>query len=155
MQLAKQGKLLGAVIFVFTDNSTAKAAFSQESSINQKLFNMVKQVELVEMLFETRVHISHIAGKRMIAQCADGLSRGCLTDGVMVGKEMTSFLPLHLSALFIKQPNFMWSPPPCVAENCMEELRKAQQKHQWSTHVFVSPKTMSCTWHVNCFALQM
>jgi hypothetical protein len=60
---------------------------------------MVKEVKVMEMLFETRVHVVHVAGRRMIAQGTDGLSRGCLTDGVMAGKEMTSFVPLHLSAV--------------------------------------------------------
>jgi hypothetical protein len=39
------------------------------------------------------------AGKRMIAQGTDGLSRGDLDSGVMRSADMLSFVPLHLSAL--------------------------------------------------------
>jgi hypothetical protein len=35
----------------------------------------------------------------MIAQGTDGLSRGNLTAGVMAGKAMTSFIPIHVNAL--------------------------------------------------------
>ena len=35
----------------------------------------------------------------MISQGTDGLSRGDLSEGVMRGKRMLSFVPLHLSAL--------------------------------------------------------
>jgi hypothetical protein len=198
---AQQGELSGAEVFLFTDNSTAEAAFNRGSSSNKKLFEMVKEVRVMEMLFETRIHIVHVAGKRMIAQGTDGLSRGCLTDGVMTGHEMTSFVPLHLSALdrshdllpwlqygsgngennvleplspedwFEKgqdidggTPNcdgvwtpvyrygiFVWSPPPCVADQCMEELRRARHKRQRSTHVFVCPKIMSYAWQRQLF----
>jgi hypothetical protein len=195
-QMAEQGELSGSEVFVFTDNSTAEAAFNRGSSSNRKLFDMVKQVKLMEMLFKTRIHIIHVAGKRMIAQGTDGLSRGCLTDGVMIGKEMTSFVPLHLSAtdrsdsllpwlqygsgsesnqiLELLSPeewyekghdiaggipnsdgvwtptyrygSFVWSPPPCVACQCLEELRRARHKRQRSTHVFVCPKIMTYAW---------
>jgi hypothetical protein len=199
--LAKQGELLGVEVFVFTDNSTAEAAFSRGSSSNRKLYEMVKQVKLMEMLSSTRIHIIHVAGKRMIAQGTDGLSRGCLTDGVMLGKEMTSFVPLHLSALDRSQTllpwlqygsgdgveykldllspedwydrghdiaggtpncdgvwtptyrygNFVWAPPPCVADQCLEELRRARHKRQRSTLIFVCPKIMSYAWQRQLF----
>jgi hypothetical protein len=200
-RLGKQGELSGVEVFVFTDNTTAEAAFSRGSSSNQKLYEMVKEVKVMEMLFETRVHIIHVAGKRMIVQGTDGLSRGCLTDGVMEGKEMTSFVPLHLSAversdsllawlqfgsgssrdqrLEVLTPeewyekghdiaggtpncdgvwtptyrygNFVWSPPPCVAEQCLEELRRARHKRQRSSHVFVCPKIMAYAWQRQLF----
>ena len=43
--------------------------------------------------------ISHVSGKRMIRQGADGLSRGALNEEVMNGEDLMSFLPFHLSAL--------------------------------------------------------
>jgi hypothetical protein len=200
-RLAEQGELSGVEVFVFTDNSTAEAAFNRGSSSSQKLYELVKQVKLMEMLFSTRIHIIHVAGKRMIAQGTDGLSRGVLTDGVMIGQEMTSFVPLHLSAisrsasllpwlqygsgsepfkrLEVLEPEdwyirghdiagsttncdgiwtptyqyglFVWSPPPCVADQCMEELRRARHKRQRSTHVFVCPKIMAYTWQRQLF----
>ena len=40
----------------------------------------------------------HIAGTRMIEEDADGLSRGCLSEGVMRGVNMSKFIPLHFTA---------------------------------------------------------
>jgi hypothetical protein len=184
-QMAEAGELTGMELFLFTDNSTAEAAFHRGSSSSKLLYELVKKVKVMEMLFLTRIHIIHVAGKRMIQQGTDGLSRGCLTDGVMIGREMSSFVPLHRHALersngllawlqeaigdeadSVLEPlqaedwyekgqdiaggttncdgvwtpvyrygNFVWSPPPCVAEQCMEELRKARHKRQRSTHV--------------------
>lgn len=180
-QMACQGEMSGVEVFLFTDNSMAEAAFNWGSSSNQKLYNMVKQVKLMEMVFLTRIHIIHVAGKRMIAQSTDGLSQGCLADGVMIGKEMTPFIPLQQHTLerssmllpWIQSgfggtqgqileplepedwyekghdiaggvPNcdgvwvptyqygcHVWSPPPCVAEQCLEELQRARHKRQW------------------------
>ena len=45
------------------------------------------------------LHVIHVAGTRMIDQGTDALSRGDLCEGVMVGQEMITFVPLHLSAL--------------------------------------------------------
>ena len=46
-----------------------------------------------------QILVTHVSGKRMIAQDTDGLSRGQLGEGVMSGIEMLNFVPLHLSAL--------------------------------------------------------
>lgn len=200
-QMAEGGELTGVELFLFTDNSTAEAAFHRGSSRSELLYELVKKVKVIEMLFLTRIHIIHVAGKRMIQQGTDGLSRGCLTDGVMIGREMASFVPLHRHALerskdllswlqeavgtegdSVLEPlhaedwyekghdiaggttncdgvwtpsyrygNFVWSPPPCVGEQCMEELRKARHKRQRSTHVFLCPRIMSYAWQRHLF----
>jgi hypothetical protein len=194
--MGSQGELSGVEVFLFTDNSTAEAAFARGSSSTASLFDLVKRLKLIEMVFRARVHVIHVAGKRMIAQGTDGLSRGCLTDGVMRGEEMTVFVPLHKTAverseglllwlqdcfdhtksqvLKLLTPeewfdvghditggtrncdgvwvptygtgNFVWAPPPCVASQCLEELRKARHKRQASTHVFLCPRIMNHYW---------
>lgn len=200
-EMAKRDELSGVEVFLFTDNSTAEAAFYRGSSSNKKLYSLVKRLKLLEMVHDTRIHIIHIAGKRMIVQGTDGLSRGCLTDGVMAGEVMTSFVPLHHTAVercrellpwlqgalgsgedrelellapedwFEKghdivggNPNcdgvwlpvygygrYVWCPPPCVASQCLEELRKARHKRQRSTHIFVCPRVMAYTWQRQLF----
>jgi len=40
----------------------------------------------------------HIAGTRMSEEGSDGLSQGCLSEGVMHGVKMSEFIPLHLTA---------------------------------------------------------
>jgi len=39
----------------------------------------------LEMHFGAHINVCHVAGKRMIAQGSDGLSRGNLNVGVMAG----------------------------------------------------------------------
>lgn len=78
-EMGEHRELSGVEVFLFTDNSTAEAAFNRGSSSNKKLYGMVKEVKLMEMIYATRIHIVHVAGTRMIDQGTDGLSRGCLT----------------------------------------------------------------------------
>jgi hypothetical protein len=44
-------------------------------------------------------HVVHVAGKRMIAQGTDGISRADHSQGVIQGLGMFPFLPLHESPL--------------------------------------------------------
>jgi hypothetical protein len=47
--------------------------------------------------------------------------------------------------------NFIWAPPPCVAQQCLEELRKARHKRQVSAHVFVCPRIMNSVWQKHLY----
>ena len=98
-EMAEQGSLAGKEIFLFTDNSTSEAAFYNGSSTSEKLFDLVLKLRRLEMHHQTKIHIIHVSGKRMIEQGSDGLSRGNLNVGVMAGKDMLSFVPIHLNAL--------------------------------------------------------
>ena len=44
------------------------------------------------------VHVIWIAGKRMIVQGSDGLSRGDNLSGVMAGKNFLKYIPLNETA---------------------------------------------------------
>lgn len=46
----------------------------------------------------------------------------------------------------IQKGTYIWSPPPCVADVAIEELRKARIKHHRSTHILAIPKLMSPYW---------
>jgi hypothetical protein len=87
-----------AELFVFTDNSTAELAAFKGTSSSSKLFELILQLRQLEMQGSMIIHFIHIAGKRMIAQGTDGLSRGSSLEGIMQGKAFMSFVPLHLSA---------------------------------------------------------
>ena len=50
------------------------------------------------MLGNIRLWVIHVAGKRMIAQGTDALSRGNLIEGVMSGESMLNFVALSKSA---------------------------------------------------------
>jgi hypothetical protein len=120
-------------------------------------------LRLLEMHAGWKLHVIHVAGTRMIRQGADGLSRGDMLSGVMGGKDMLCFVPLHLSALerspllkpwveswwgddslewlspddWFATPhrggNFAWSPPPAAADAALEQLCRTQLKRPSST----------------------
>ena len=192
--MGEQGLLEGTEVFFFTDNSTAEAIFFNGSSKSPLLFDLVLRLHKIEMCYKCKVHFIHCAGTRMISQGTDGLSRGNLLSGVMAGKAMTEFVPIHLSALercsklrtwiqsfvddstefltpadwfhrghdivpnefeinmdVIKLPRvrtgtFVWTPPPCLAEVAIEELRKARHKRTSSQHLFIVPRLMQPTY---------
>lgn len=192
--MGEQGLLDGVEVFFFTDNSTAEAIFYNGSSKNEALFRLVLRLHKLEMMYSCKIHFIHCSGKRMIAQGTDGLSRGNLTAGVMAGRTMTSFIPIHRNALercdllrpwllswlgteaefldpidwsirghdivkekfesnidgmklpVVKSGSFVWSPPPCLAEIAVEELRKARHKRTGSRHLFIVPRLMQPTY---------
>ena len=97
--MGKEGELTGIEMYFFTDNSTAEKAYYKGSSTSEALHELVGRLKRVQMSYGCNIILTHVAGTRMIQQGADGLSRGNLTEGVMAGKEMKEFIPLHLSAL--------------------------------------------------------
>ena len=98
-KMKEEGELTGTEVYVFTDNSTAELAFFKGTSKSLKLHDLVLRLRLLEGAAQCKIHFIHVAGKRMIAQGADGLSRGNLTEGVMGGWQMGDFVPLHQGAL--------------------------------------------------------
>ena len=97
-EMNEKGKLRGIEVFLFTDNTTAENAFFKGTSSNEKLFNLVLDIRRLEMNGGCKVHFCHVAGTRMIDQGSDGLSRGNLSEGVMKGTSMSSFIPLNKTA---------------------------------------------------------
>ena len=85
-------------LFLFTDNLTAEAAFAKGPLSSKELFELVLTLRKLEMGNACKIHISHVSGTRMIAQGSDGLSRGNLTEGVMLGTNTREFIPIHKSA---------------------------------------------------------
>ena len=96
---ASKNELEGKEIFVFTDNAVTEAIAAKGSSSSPKLFDLVVRLFKLNMIAKCKIQFIHVAGTRMIAQGTDGLSRGNLLEGVMQGKRMSDFIPLHLSAI--------------------------------------------------------
>jgi hypothetical protein len=163
-------------VFLFTDNSTAEGAYYKGNSSSRKLFELVLQLRQCAMSAGLLLHVIHVSGKRMIAQGTDGLSRGDHTEGVMQGKAMIEFIPLHLTA-FERSPelkdwiaqsfgdmnhvflepedwfstghqdgNFIWAPPPAAADVVVEQLGKARHKRPQNLHLIVVPRLMTGYW---------
>jgi hypothetical protein len=95
----KEGLLEDTEVFIFTDISTVESAFFKGTSSSQKLFDLVLCLQQLHLHGSIMIHFVHVAGKRMMAQGTDGLSRGVMNEGILAGKDFLSFVPLHLSAI--------------------------------------------------------
>jgi hypothetical protein len=105
---SRNGTLKGALMYLFTDNSTVEGALYKGNTPSKKLFSLI--VRLRKTAFENgaTIVISHDSGKRMIAQGTDGISCGELNEGVGTGAPMLSFIPLHLSAIESSPSLLLW-----------------------------------------------
>jgi hypothetical protein len=175
-ELVQQGELPeGSEIFLFTDNSTAESAMYKGTSSSKLLFDLVMRLRKLEMQGSIFLHIIWVAGKRMIAQGTDGLSRGDLGSGVMAGASMLDYVPINKSALE-RQPelttwlkdllpgswrflepdgwfddcfskgNFIWSPPPAAADAALDQLCESFHCRPDNGHIFVCPSLMTSRW---------
>ena len=172
----EKGFLQNAELFLFTDNTSAESAFYKGTSSSRKLFDLVLRLRKLQMNGGVVMHVIHVAGKRMIAQGTDSLSRGITTDGIMRGQKFTSFVPLHLSALdrqgnslkewvhswfpssakwlepkdWYYQGHFeetaIWTPPPAAADAALEQLGQAIHKRPQHTHLVIIPRLMTARW---------
>jgi hypothetical protein len=96
---ARNGSLNGAMMCLFTDNSTVEGALYRGNNPSRKLFNLIIRFRKIQMACDAEIVMSHVAGTRMSAQGTDGVSCGLVNEGVATGLEMLSFVPLHLSAI--------------------------------------------------------
>ena len=96
---ATLGNLEGAELFFFTDNEAAQNCYHNGTSTSKLLFELVVRLRKLELNVGLRLHIIHVSGKRMIEQGTDGVSRGNMMEGVLAGRKMLSFIPIHLTAL--------------------------------------------------------
>jgi hypothetical protein len=97
-QAHSDGTLKNSKVFIFTDNSTAESTFFRGTSSSKTLFELILRLQFIHMHGEVIVHFIHVAGKRMIKQGTDGLSRGT-REGVLSGDEFLTHVPLHLGAI--------------------------------------------------------
>ena len=96
---ALKGNLRGSQFGLFTDNSTVESALHKGNTPSKLLFQLILKLRSIQLEYDCEILVTHVSGKRMIAQGTDGVSRGCLKEGVASGLPMLSFIPLHLNAL--------------------------------------------------------
>ena len=89
----------GCEIFLFTDNFVSERAYFRGTASTKSLFDLVLRLRVLQMRGDIFLHLIWCAGTRMIRCGVDGLSRGNLDNGVMVGRHILEFVPIHLSAL--------------------------------------------------------
>jgi hypothetical protein len=151
-QVVVTHKLQGSEIFIFTDNTTAEAAYWKGTSRSRKLFELVLRLKILELTHGFILHVIHVSGRQMIAQGTSGLSRVDHSKGVMKGTNMRVYIPLHLlhttrepkvkewfdavteelkfewlspKGWFLDghtQGNFLWNIPPAAAEVVLEQI---------------------------------
>jgi hypothetical protein len=99
-QMVEKGELQeGSELFVFTDNFVSERVFHNGSSKSKRLHALVMRLRKLEMEGKVVVHVIWCAGTRMKDQGTDGLSRGDLTGGVMVGDRFLTHIPLNKTVL--------------------------------------------------------
>jgi len=96
---SQDGRLDGAMLIIATDNSTVESAIYKGNSSNEKLFDLIVRLRLLELKVGGKFIVSHVSGKRMVYQGTDGISRGHLREGITVADMMLDFCPWHQSAL--------------------------------------------------------
>jgi hypothetical protein len=97
---SSEGKLSECMLFFCTDNSTVEnALYHGRSKTSRTLHELVVRMKLMEAKYNFQLLVIHVSGNRMKAQGTDGVSRGQLTEGVMNGESMFSFLPMHETPL--------------------------------------------------------
>jgi hypothetical protein len=163
-------------LFMFTDNQTAESAFWKGHSSSPKLFDLILRLRKLEMTHGIILHVIHVSGKRMINKGTDGLSRADHSTEVMMGHDITDWVPLNKGAL-TREPkldrwlsqvtkgmnlerlspegwftnghgygNFIWAPAPAAAEVVVEQLGKAIMKRPESMHLIIVPRLMTGRW---------
>jgi hypothetical protein len=90
---------LYAHMFLFTDNGTAEAAFFKGTSKSEKLFDLELRLHKIHMHGEIVLHLVHVAGRRIISQGTDGLSRGDPAECLGGIEDSLNHVPLHLNVL--------------------------------------------------------
>jgi hypothetical protein len=96
-RIVVEEELIGSEIFIFTDNSTAEAAFWKGISSSPLLFELVVRLKELKLEFDLTLHVVHVSGRRMIVEGTDGLSRADHGKGVMTGENIKNYIPLHLT----------------------------------------------------------
>jgi hypothetical protein len=76
------------------NNFVAERAFYRGTSQSPDLCALVLRLRVSEMTGCIFLRLIWIAGTRMIAQGADGLSRGDLRNGVMAGESILDSVPI-------------------------------------------------------------
>jgi hypothetical protein len=93
-----RGELRNSEVFLLTDNSTSESAFFKGTSKSEKLFDLVLRLHKLHLYGELTLHVVHVAGRRMMMQGTDGLSRGESASGLLSQEDFLSHMPLNLSA---------------------------------------------------------
>ena len=80
-----KGQLSGAIVILATDNEVLQHLLCKGNSTSEKLFKLVARLRTTRIKIATKLLVTHISGKRMMAQGTDGVSSGIVKEGVALG----------------------------------------------------------------------
>jgi hypothetical protein len=81
-----------------------ETAFWKGAYPPRRLFEVVLTLSKLDMKNAMTIHVVHVSGKRMIPQGTDGLSCADHSGGVMQGRSMMEFIPLHRDPPLSRKP---------------------------------------------------
>ena len=85
-EAGKEGKLKGATVILATDNEVVEhSLYKDNTQLAKSFFQLVVRLRIAEIKFATKLLVTHVSGKRKMAQGTDGVSRGSLKEGVVLG----------------------------------------------------------------------
>ncbi|KAL7570650.1 hypothetical protein ACA910_014924 [Epithemia clementina (nom. ined.)] len=91
-------------IFIFTDNQHTESAFYRGTAKSPEVLQLMFKLHKILIKGYAFIHIIWVAGRRMIDQGTDGLSRSDLTNGVLRGVSMLHYVPLARTAFERQEP---------------------------------------------------
>jgi hypothetical protein len=150
-RLLKENKLRGSEIFVFTYNATAESAFWKGTSTSEMLFELVLRLRELELEYDLILHVVHVAGKRMIDQGADSLSRADNSVGVMKGIDIRRFVPLHQDALQRQDTLKKWLQDICadLKPIFLEPEDWFEQAHRYGNFIWTPRRPLQKRWWIS------
>ena len=86
-----EGLLLGASVFLATDNITVEVFVYKVNSTSEKLFELVVRMNKLELKHGCHISVTQVSVLRMIAQATGSVSRRQWKEGVTTGLKMLSF----------------------------------------------------------------
>ena len=84
----KEGKPKNASIFFSTDNITVEEEIHKGNTSSRKLFEHVIKIKQLQIKHNFIWFVMHCSRRRTIAQGTDGVSRGLLNQGPLLGKPL-------------------------------------------------------------------
>ncbi len=86
----------------------AESCFYRGTLKSRQLHRLLLRLWSLEMIYGMTIHVIHVSGKRMIAQCTDGRFWGSLMEGVMTELDMLLFVDLSRTAINCHPPLLEW-----------------------------------------------
>jgi hypothetical protein len=142
-QLLRDRKIRrGTELFLFTDNFVTEMVWHKGTAKSRLLHGLVQRLRKLEMEGDLFIQVVWVAGKRMIEQGTDGLSRGDLFNGILAGKQFLDYVPLDRRALELLPDLEKWLKdtfPTKAGWNVLDKEGWFERGFQDGNHIWAPP----------------